>query len=62
MQELETAIQHSQRKLKLVESWHKNSWKEFSSNEWRYSSTRSSSSARRVDLEKMEGERETKSD
>ncbi|KAK9996246.1 hypothetical protein SO802_020932 [Lithocarpus litseifolius] len=39
VQELETALQYSQRKLKLVESGHKNSWKEFSSNERRYSST-----------------------
>ena len=45
VQELETALQHSQRKLKLVESGHKNSWKEFSSNEWRYSSTQECSIA-----------------
>lgn len=45
VQELETALQHSQRKLKLVESGHKNSWKEFSSNEPRYSSTQECSIA-----------------
>lgn len=45
VQELETALQHSQRKLKLVESGHKNSWKEFSSNERRYSFTQECSIA-----------------
>ncbi|KAE8124457.1 hypothetical protein FH972_019341 [Carpinus fangiana] len=46
VQELETALQNSQRKLNLVESGHKNSWKEFSSSEGRYSSTPESSTAK----------------
>ncbi|OMO53149.1 hypothetical protein CCACVL1_28851 [Corchorus capsularis] len=36
VQELETALQNSQRKVKLIESEHKNSWK-ISNSEWKYS-------------------------
>lgn len=45
VEELETALQNSQRKLKLMESGHKNSWKDFSSSEQGYSSTLESSIA-----------------
>ena len=38
VQELETALQNSQRKVKLMESGHKSSWK-ISNSEWKYSST-----------------------
>ncbi|XVF11792.1 hypothetical protein REPUB_Repub08aG0058400 [Reevesia pubescens] len=37
VQELETALQNSQRKVKLMESEHENSWK-ISNSEWKYSS------------------------
>jgi hypothetical protein len=46
VQELETALQNSQRKLNLVESGHKNSRKEFSISEGIYSSTPESSTAK----------------
>lgn len=39
------ALQNSQRKLKLMESGHAYSWREFSSCEWGYSSIRESSIA-----------------
>ncbi|XWS47928.1 hypothetical protein CRYUN_Cryun13aG0028200 [Craigia yunnanensis] len=38
VQELETALQNSQRKVKQMESEHKSSWK-ISNSEWKYSST-----------------------
>lgn len=46
VQELETSLQNSQRKLNIMESGHKNSWKELSSSEQGYSSTPESSTAK----------------
>ncbi|XP_062169769.1 uncharacterized protein LOC133875605 [Alnus glutinosa] len=46
VQDLETALQNSQRKLNHMESGHKNSWKEFSSSERAYSCTPESSTAK----------------
>ncbi|KAK4850159.1 hypothetical protein QYF36_004296 [Acer negundo] len=40
--ELEAALENSQRKVQLLESEHKNSWKKFSSSELRYSSAEES--------------------
>ncbi|KAK3225820.1 hypothetical protein Dsin_005682 [Dipteronia sinensis] len=40
--ELEAALENSQRKVELLESEHKNSWKKFSSSELRYSSAEES--------------------
>lgn len=51
VQELETALQNSQTKLTLMESGRKNSWKEFSSSPWGYSSNPGNSSAKECNPE-----------